>query len=86
MATKEKMNDFIRFILAAEKDEALLDDFLRATRGAEGLHKFFQDKGFKEISIDDCRGIVQVAEMNKEVVFMTFKMMKTAADCTGRGY
>ena len=85
MAAKEKMNDFIRFILAAEKDEALLDDFLRA-RGAEGLHKFFQDRGFKEISIDDCRGIAQAEEMNKEVVFMTFKMMRTAADCTERGY
>jgi len=84
MSAKTVKNEFIRFILDAEKKESLLEEFL-GIRRAEILEQFFKDKGY-QIFIDDCEGIIQVENMKKEAVFMTFKMMKKAADCPDKGY
>jgi hypothetical protein len=62
MATKKSMakrpvNDFISFILAAEKDEKLTSEFL-SKKNAEDLYRFFKTKGFTGIPEGDCQDIL----------------------------
>jgi len=61
MATKGQRKDIIGFILTAERDLGLADEFLRIRR-ADGLYKFFQEKGFTEILEKDCMDIIRARE------------------------
>jgi len=84
MATQEIENDFIAFLLAAEKDEKLLEGFLKQNT-SDNLYTFFQGTPFK-ISKNDCEGIIKVQNEKKEVLKMTGKFIIKAADCPDKGY
>jgi hypothetical protein len=64
MATKHMGNDFIRFVLAAEADKELLLEFL-AKEKSDDLFNFFQKKGFKDISKEECESILQAQKPPK---------------------
>jgi hypothetical protein len=50
--------DFISFILAAEKDKKLTQDFL-LQKTAEELYTFFDTKGYTGIPKGDCEDILK---------------------------
>lgn len=57
MGTKRDRNDFINFIIDAQKNPKLTNEFL-STKTAKDLHSFFHKKGYKDIPYNDCRDIV----------------------------
>jgi hypothetical protein len=57
-------NDFIRFVLDAEANKKLLLEFL-AMEKPNDLFNFFQKKGFKNISMDDCESILKAQKPPK---------------------
>ncbi len=57
MTTKRERNDFINFILDAERDLELTEEFL-AIKATKDLYAFFQKKGYKDIPEHDCKDIL----------------------------
>ncbi len=57
MATKRQRNDFINFILAAEKDEELTLRFM-SKKNADDLYRFFKAEGYTGIPEGDCMDIL----------------------------
>ncbi len=57
MATLRQENDFIKFILDAEKNPKLAEEFL-AKKTAKDLNTFFQKKGYKDIPENNCKDIL----------------------------
>lgn len=57
MATSRQRNDFIGFILDAEKDEDLTVEFLKKKTATE-LYDFFQKKKYLCIPFNDCKEIL----------------------------
>ena len=58
MATKRLSNDFINFIIDAEKNPKLTDEFL-SKKTPKHLHSFFHEKGYKDIPHNDCEDILR---------------------------
>jgi hypothetical protein len=58
MAPERAKKDFISFILAAEKDKKLTEEFF-SKKNATDLHKFFQKEGFTEIEPKHCKDILK---------------------------
>ncbi len=61
MARSRAKKDFIGFILAAEKDSKLTEDFLDfvSKKRAMELHNFFQKEGFTEVTQENCEAILR---------------------------
>jgi len=57
MGTKRERNDFINFIIDAQKDPKLAEEFL-SKKTPKHLHSFFHKKGFKDIPYNDCEDIL----------------------------
>jgi hypothetical protein len=57
MPTKRARNDFINFLLDAEKKPSLTGEFM-SIRTAKKLYGFFQEKGYKDIAYNDCQDIL----------------------------
>jgi hypothetical protein len=57
MPTKRQSNDFINFIIDAEKNPKLADEFL-SKKTAKHLHSFFHKKGYKDIPYNHCQDIL----------------------------
>ncbi len=90
METKTVKNEFIRFLLEAEKKKELFDEFLgigKTEWSAETLHQFFKGKKFN-ISPEDCQAIIDIQHNSKEALHMAAEMVLKAADCAGanKGY
>jgi hypothetical protein len=58
MAPKRAREDFIGFILEAEKDKELTKQFLDI-KTAKRLNSFFTEQGFTKIKEDDCKDIMK---------------------------
>ena len=58
MPTKRTRSDFINFIIDADKDEALVNEFMK-NKTAKELYSFFQKKGYKDIPANDCEDILR---------------------------
>lgn len=58
MSTQRKRNDFINFIIDTDKNEALVNQFMKITT-AKDLYDFFQKKGYKDIPSNDCQDILK---------------------------
>ncbi len=57
----ESGNNFIDFILAAQLDAQLATQFVDIDT-MEELVEFFDDKGFKNITIEDCEKLILAKE------------------------
>lgn len=57
MGTTRPRNDFINFIIDAEKDQNLAAEFLKK-KNAKELYSFFQRKLYKDIPFNDCHDII----------------------------
>ena len=58
MAPKRARKNYIGFIMAAEKNRKLTEDFFsKKKKPAKELLGFFHDEGFTEIELEHCRQI-----------------------------
>lgn len=57
MPTKRLRNDFINFLMDAEKNPKLLGEFL-SKKTPTDLYRFFAEKGYEDIAANDCRDII----------------------------
>ena len=57
MPTTRKRSDFINFILDAEKNQKLIDEFLKITKAID-LDKFFKRHKYFDIPFNDCQEIL----------------------------
>jgi len=57
MAPKRQENDFIKFILDAEKNPKLAEEFL-AQKTTKDIYTFFQKKGYHDIPENNCKDIL----------------------------
>jgi hypothetical protein len=58
MAPKRAREDFIGFVLEAEKDRELTEQFFDI-KTAKRLNSFFIKQGFTKINEDDCKDIMK---------------------------
>jgi len=61
MRTKRERNDFINFLIDAEKKPRLTEKFM-SIKTANDLYKFFQEKGYRDVPYNDCRDIIKAKE------------------------
>jgi hypothetical protein len=57
MTTRRLRNDFINFIMEADRRPNLMHEFM-TKKSAKALYLFFQAKGFKDIPYNDCQDIL----------------------------
>jgi hypothetical protein len=57
METKRSRSDFINFIMDAQKNPDLTNEFL-SKKTAKDLHSFFHEKNYKDIPYNDCQEIL----------------------------
>jgi hypothetical protein len=57
MPTKRLRNDFINFLMDADKNPKLFGEFLSKKTPKE-LYRFFAEKGYEDIASNDCRDII----------------------------
>lgn len=62
MSTKRQSNDFINFVIDAEKNPDLTHQFL-SKKTAKQLHSFFDEKGYKDISYHHCEHILTAKKL-----------------------
>jgi len=55
---KEEKRNFIDFILEAKEDRQLAKDFLKPDTPEE-LKRFFVDKGYENIDIEECEKLIK---------------------------
>lgn len=60
-ATKRHKDDFIGFILKAENNKKLTEEFM-VPKNAEDLYDFFKDKKFFGIPFGDCEDILNARD------------------------
>ncbi len=75
MGTKRQRNDFINFIMDAEKNPKLTAEFL-SKKSPTALHSFFQAKGYKDIPFNDCLDILTVGKRTKILLKEETKSIK----------
>ncbi len=58
MTTNRKRSDFINFIMDAEKNQKMLDEFLKI-KEAKKLYNFFKRNNYIDIPFNDCQDILK---------------------------
>jgi len=80
MPTKRQSNDFINFIIDAEKNPKLADEFL-SKKTAKNLHSFLHKKGYKDIPYNHCQDILAARKSMRGRIIPGEG--KKAVDCVG---
>lgn len=76
--------DFLSFIRHAETNREITLQFL-SIKSARTLHRFFRDKGFENITLNDCQQIIS-SKRHWEQIFSNIRKGKHPCEDINRGY